>query len=111
MDLRIGHITLSVPGAAPRKSASAPTGNQLQLQRADSAEIGGVPATPPPDVMREVARASARAEELWQDQRELHFAKDAESGRVIVQVRDVEGNVIRTIPPSEALDIMSGKPV
>ena len=27
---------------------------------------------------------------------------------MIVQVRDLEGNVIRTIPPSDALDIMSG---
>jgi uncharacterized FlaG/YvyC family protein len=34
-----------------------------------------------------------------------------DSGRVIVQVRDLDGRVIRTIPPAEALDIMSGKPL
>ena len=33
---------------------------------------------------------------------------DDKSGRVIVQVRDLDGHVIRTIPPSEALDILSG---
>ena len=27
---------------------------------------------------------------------------------MIVQVRDLEGNVIRTIPPSDALQVMSG---
>jgi hypothetical protein len=27
---------------------------------------------------------------------------------VIVEVRDLEGHVIRTIPPSEALDVMAG---
>jgi uncharacterized FlaG/YvyC family protein len=30
---------------------------------------------------------------------------------VIVQVRDLAGNVIRTIPPSRALDIMAGAEV
>jgi flagellar protein FlaG len=33
---------------------------------------------------------------------------DADSGRVVVQVRDLEGHVIRTIPPSQALDVLSG---
>ena len=42
------------------------------------------------------------------DNRELHFSTDADTGRVIVQVRDLEGNVIRTIPPSHALHAMSG---
>jgi len=68
-------------------------------------------STPPPDALREVDRAAARAEELWRDDRELHFEMDQDSGRVIVEVRDLDGNVIRTIPPSEALDIMSGKPL
>ena len=53
--------------------------------------------------------AGRRAEELWLAQRELHFQVDDDTGRVIVQVRDLEGNVIRTVPPSEALDIMAGQ--
>jgi hypothetical protein len=110
MDLRIGHLNPTTPPAAPRKAAgTSPSGTQFSLPRADSAEIGGIPAAPPPDVLREVDRAGARAEELWRDQRELHFEMDEESGRVIVQVRDLDGRVIRTIPPSEALDIMSGR--
>ncbi len=36
---------------------------------------------------------------------------DEDSGRVIVQVRDLDGRVIRTIPPSEALDVLSGRPL
>ena len=56
-------------------------------------------------------RAAARADELWRDERELHFAMDEDSERVIVQVRDLEGRVIRTIPPSEALDVLSGRPL
>ena len=40
--------------------------------------------------------------------RELHFSHDKESGRVIIEVRDLEGNVLKTIPPSKAMDILSG---
>jgi uncharacterized FlaG/YvyC family protein len=40
--------------------------------------------------------------------RELHFERDPQSGRVVVQVRDLATReVVRTIPPSEALGILS----
>jgi flagellar protein FlaG len=91
MDLRIGHLTFSSP-AAPRGT-------------------GVIPSAPPPGVLRAVDRAAARAEELWSEGRELHFEMDGDSGRVIVQVRDLDGRVIRTIPPSEALRILSGRPL
>ena len=67
--------------------------------------------TPPPEVRREVQAAAGRAEQLRREQRELHFELDEDTGRVVVQVRDLDGRVIRTIAPSEALDVMSGKPL
>jgi hypothetical protein len=109
MDLRIGHLTFSTPPVTPKRAADSPAQRQFALPGADTAAIAGVPSTPPPDALREVDRAAARAEELWRDKRELHFEMDEDSGRVIVQVRDLEGRVIRTIPPSEALDILSGR--
>ena len=30
------------------------------------------------------------------------------ANRVVIEVRDLDGNVIKTIPPAKALDIMSG---
>ena len=67
-----------------------------------------LPASPPAEVLDAVGAAASRAEELAKQNRELHFRKDKETGRVIVEVRDLEGNVIRTIPPSSALEVMSG---
>jgi flagellar protein FlaG len=55
-----------------------------------------------------VDRAAERVQELQSDNRELHFSHDEDSGRVIIEVRDLEGNVLKTIPPSKALDILSG---
>jgi uncharacterized FlaG/YvyC family protein len=67
--------------------------------------------SPPRDALREVDRAAERAEELYAQQRELHFELDADGGRVIVQVRDLDGTVIRTISASAALDVLSGCPL
>ena len=75
------------------------------------ARFGRLPfSAPPADVLREVDRAAERAEDLWREGYELHFEID-ESGRVLVQVRDLDGGVIRMIAPSEALDVMAGKPL
>jgi flagellar protein FlaG len=75
----------------------------------DSAEVG-VPATPPPAVLDAVGAAADRADQLAADQRELHFERDQTTGRVIIQVRDLRtGEIVRTVPPSKALDILSGE--
>jgi uncharacterized FlaG/YvyC family protein len=71
-----------------------------------------VPAAPPRTVLDEVGAAAERAAELAAEQRELHFERDPATGRIVVQVRDLgTGDVIRTIPPSEALDVLSGEPL
>jgi hypothetical protein len=108
MDLRIGHLTFTTHPAAPRKAAGTPANGAFAPPRQNRADIGDIPAQPPIDALREVDRAAARAEELWKDKCELHFEMGEDSGRVIVQVRDLEGRVIRAMPPSEALDILSG---
>jgi len=111
MDLRIGHLNFSSPPVAPKRAAVDPAVSQFSMPREDTAVIGGIPAVPPEDALREVDRAATRADELWREKRELHFEMDQDSGRVIVQVRDLDGRVIRTIPPSEALDVLSGLPI
>jgi len=109
----IGQITyrdMSVPQVprAERTDAPGPV-NAPEPVKASRPAADDIPATPPVDVLAEIDRASARAVELARNNRELHFHKDADSGRIIVQVRDLEGNVLRTIPPSSALDVMSGE--
>jgi flagellar protein FlaG len=70
--------------------------------------LGDVPPAPTEEVRRQVDRAAEIVEQLHASNRELHFSKDAETGRVVIQVRDLDGNVLKTIPPSRALDVMSG---
>src|SRR4051812_28223720 len=61
--------------------------------------VDALPAAPPPELSAEVERASARYEELRRQKRELHFATDPSSGRVVIEVRDLDGKVLRTVPP------------
>jgi hypothetical protein len=105
MDLRIGQVAISTTAPMAPKGPAATAAVFGLPAPADTS----IPDAPPPDVMREVQEASRRADELWNARRELHFQMDDDTGRVVVQVRDLEGRVIRTIPPSEALDIMSGQ--
>jgi hypothetical protein len=116
MSYEIGPISPIERGTPARRAANGPTpGFAADLARAtakpasaaDTALVS-LPPSPPPEVRDAIGAAAARAAELRSQNRELHFEKDASSGRVIVQVRDLAGNVIRTIPPSSALEIMSG---
>lgn len=65
---------------------------------------------PPPEVRAQVRDAARRWEELRAMGRELRFERDEETGRIVVQVLDLEGRVLRTVPPSEALEIAMGAP-
>ena len=113
MSFEIGPLPPITPGVALRRTApAAPADLAGMLVRASEPKgdiaVISLPPSPPPEVLDEIAAARDRAAELAANNRELHFSTDEESGRVIVQVRDLEGNVIRTIPPSHALHVRSG---
>ena len=81
---------------------------RASLQRREV--LADLPASPPPHVLRDVARAAQRVDELQDLDRELHFEADPDH-RVLVQIRDLSGRVLRAIPPSEALEVLSGVPL
>lgn len=110
MSVQIGHLQLVDPPAAPAAGPAARPADAVPAQAAVHAVTADVmPASPPHDVQAQVAEAHERAQQLAENNRELHFAKDPDSGRIIVQVRDLDGKVLRTIPPSHALAVMSGE--
>jgi hypothetical protein len=68
------------------------------------------PEWPPESVWREVDDAARVWEDLHADGRELHFDLDPETGRLTIEMRDLEGNAMGPVSPSEALSIASGSP-
>jgi hypothetical protein len=65
---------------------------------------------PPLSVWREVDSAGRRADELRAEGREVHFEIDEQTGRLVIQLREVDGGVLRELSPSDALAIAGGAP-
>lgn len=110
MTLQIGrftpyeHLATSALGRAVQPTPPQPR----PAAGVEDAIVGDVPPAPTPEARAMVDRAAARVEELYAQDRQLHFTREEGTNRVIIEVRDLEGNLIKTIPPSKALDVMSG---
>lgn len=72
--------------------------------------VDTLPASPPAQVLEEMSAAARVANTLHAEGRELHFETTG-NGRVVVQVRDLDGNVLRTIPATKALGVAAGEPL
>jgi flagellar protein FlaG len=94
-------------GQAQRASgAKAPA----RVEPTAAVTVDTLPASPPDSVLEEMFDASRVAQVLHEQRRELHFEAIGD-GRVKVEVRDLDGNVIRTIPAGKALDVAAGSPL
>lgn len=96
----------------PRAAAPAVRSDfAASLEAAGSpVNVSTLPSAPPAEVLEQMHEAGRVAQELRAQQRELHF-EPTSTGRVVVQVRDLDGNVIRTSPPARALEIAAGAPL
>ncbi len=84
-----------------RQTRPAPVGR-------DTAQFGEIPPSPPQEVLDAMDAASRAYQRLRADGRELRFAQNADTGRMTIEVRDLDGNLLRTIPPSRLLDVATG---
>ena len=63
---------------------------------------------PPAEVLAEVDAAWERAQDLFADELELHFAIGSVGGRVRCELRTTEGEVWERLSASEALALACG---
>ena len=90
------------PAAAPAGSFAGELGHATRRDRVDA-----IPASPPPELRAEMLAAQRAMADMHARGRELHF--EITDGRLRIEMRDLEGHVLREIPPNEALAIASGK--
>lgn len=86
------------PSPAPRPSQHAP------VVRADIS-VDTIPDSPPQEVLDAMDAASRAYRVLREQGRELRFGRDEGTGRLTIEVRDLDGNLLRRIPPSKLLDV------
>ncbi len=111
MGLDVARIESNAFDPTPRRAPRAARTDASA--RADAATLsdGEVPASPPPEVLAACDAAGRVARELHQQGRELRFVPGEGGEALRVEVRDLDGHVLRTIPPSELLDVASGAPL
>lgn len=96
------------------RAAGSPTpspGAQRAAVAQSSVSVQTLPSSPPPEVLEQMAGAAQRYDELTAQGRELRFARDQESGRTRIEVRDRAGRVVKTLSPAQALDVAAGGPL
>jgi hypothetical protein len=108
MTFEIGQLTIKSTAATPAAPARTAAETTAPRGAASVDAVDVIPASPPPEVLAEVDAAWERAGELAAANRELHFRRDERTGRTIIEVRTLDGEVLRTIPPSRVFDVMGG---
>jgi hypothetical protein len=95
--------------AAMRAGATTHSGRTRATHgSADAVKLDAIPASPPPEVLDAVGVAAGAQDRLAQIGQALHFKLDDASGKLTVEVRDLHGNVLSTVPAGKALDIAAG---
>jgi len=72
-----------------------------------SASLDDLPAAPPAEVLAAVDAAWESIDALEALDRTMYFAVDADRG-FTVEVRTLSGGFVRSVSPSQALDVMRG---
>lgn len=99
-------------GRAERPLAAVPDPRvKTETSFAEHIELAGGTSQAPPEVRAEMHAAARAADRLREMGRQLHFERDEESGRIRIEVRDLDGNVLRRVPPGEVFDFASGRTV
>jgi uncharacterized FlaG/YvyC family protein len=93
-------------GVPPVQRNSATRGVNTPATQAANQEavvVDAFPSTPPEEVRGEMATASASYDKLAAANQHISFRIDDRSGRLQIQVHDLNGNVLFDLPPDKAL--------
>ena len=104
----VGRMPASVPAQTARSSATAST---QAAHESDNVTVDTIPASPPPEVQDAMGVANQSYQNLQASGTELRFKVNEATGKLSVEVHDVHGKLLFTVPASTALDVASGQPL
>jgi hypothetical protein len=76
-----------------------------------SFESARIPDQPPAELLDAIDAAAEAYDRLHAAARHLHFNIDDNTGPVTVQLVDLDGTVLGTVPVRTVLDVASGRPL
>jgi flagellar protein FlaG len=96
------------PGSGPQRiERQGGAEKSARLAAVPAAGVYDIPASPPADLLTELDRAASVIDDLASRQVNIHFNVDDKSGKVQVQVMDGQGKLVREIPATRVLDVLS----
>ena len=104
----VGRTPATAPSQTARTSAPAPV---QAVHATDTVSVDTIPATPPEEVHAAIGVANQAYHNLKASGTELRFKVNEATGKLSVEVHDVHGNLLFTVPASTALDVASGQPL
>jgi hypothetical protein len=73
--------------------------------QASPVTLDAIPASPPAEVLSQMATAAGAQDRLAASGQALHFSLDETTGKLTTQLTDLSGNVLGSVSPSTVLDI------
>jgi hypothetical protein len=111
MSFDIGQVGRT-PATAPTQTArSSGPATVSSAQGADTVTVDTVPASPPPEVHAAIGVANQAYHNLQASGSEMRFKVNEATGKLTVEIHDVHGNLLFTVPASTVLDVASGQPL
>jgi hypothetical protein len=104
----VGGTHAAAPSQTARSSAPAPT---QSAHATDTVTVDTIPATPPPEVHDAMGVANQAYHNLKSDGSEMRFKINEATGKLTVEIHDIHGNLMFTVPASTALAVASGQPL
>lgn len=100
--------TVRSAGARPTDAATSRATAVTDATAGDAAvTVDTIPVSPPPEVLVAVAAAAGAQDRLAAAGQALHFSLD-QRGRLSVQLTDLKGTVLSTVPASTVLAVAAG---
>ena len=104
MNFNVGPVgSAGVPPVQRNNAARAVNTSATQAANQEAVVVDAFPSTPPDEVRGEMATASASYDKLAAANQHISFRIDDRSGRLQIQVHDLNGNVLFDLPPDKAL--------
>ena len=98
----VGRTPGTAPAATEKTHDSAPS---HAVQASDSVKVD----TMPPEVQEAMGVAAQAYQKLQADGRQMRFKVNEGTGKLVVEIHDLQGNLLFEIPASKALDVAGGE--
>jgi hypothetical protein len=108
MSFDIGSVGGTPAAAAAGKSQRPSAVPSSPVGSTDTVTVDTIPASPPDEVHDAIGVANQAYHNLQATGSELRFKVNEATGKLSVEVHDVHGNLLFTVPASTVLDVASG---